>query len=508
MRRQMMFLFISALVLALLSGCGQAPAQMQDPQPTEAEVLAAYDQAAEVYDWFDLCSLPIAGGEPLEEDGTPYDPNNDGFPYYPVEDNVLKTYADLETRVRACFSPALADSLLNNTINYRDINGRLYSIDGARGGNLYFLDKTAAAEQVDGNHWTVTITFWADFEDSVQTPIPGTTDTTLTPVATTGYSKTVLDYEQTPEGWRFTNFCPSDGLDLDADTVFTFDYEQAFSGTLSYQDYSDWQLACYLIHADGGYAEAPSDLLLHRFLERPEDILKVLALLDGAPYKNIYPHIDGIVAGPGYAAANWLYFDEQMEFLSVLDNCRPEAAGEQAVLDKIQTAYETAAEDQRVFASSQFSFYVGAGSGMLCLGQMEGAYPWGYTDFPETPQPAGRGDNGEIGYSFSCRGMSVDYFMLPDETDSAYIFRMTATQPGVPTDAGIEVGDTAEDVQAAYPDAVVMGAVGEWEMGADYALIYEPGGWAFCKHIAFFIKNGVVVEIEIEDLMDGRLLGD
>ena len=40
--------------------------------------------------------------------------------------------------------------------------------------------------------------------------------------------------------------------------VFTFDYEQAFSGTMAYQDYSDWQLVCYLIHADGAYAEAPS----------------------------------------------------------------------------------------------------------------------------------------------------------------------------------------------------------------------------------------------------------
>ena len=29
---------------------------------------------------------------------------------------------------------------------------------------------------------------------------------------------------------------------------------------------------------------------------------------------------------------------------------------------------------------------------------------------------------------------------------------------------------------------------------------------AFCKHIAFFIRDGVVAEIEMEDLMDGRLL--
>ena len=56
-------------------------------------------------------------------------------------------------------------------------------------------------------------------------------------------------------------------------------------------------------------------------------------------------------------------------------------------------------------------------------------------------------------------------------------------------------------------DAVRMGAVGEWQSGADYALIHEPGGLAYCKHIAFYITDGAVTAIQVEDLMDGRLLG-
>ena len=51
------------------------------------------------------------------------------------------------------------------------------------------------------------------------------------------------------------------------------------------------------------------------------------------------------------------------------------------------------------------------------------------------------------------------------------------------------MGDTEDDVKAVYTDAVRMGAVGEWQSGADYALIHEPGGLAYCKHIAFYITT-------------------
>ena len=40
----------------------------------------------------------------------------------------------------------------------------------------------------------------------------------------------------------------------------------------------------------------------------------------------------------------------------------------------------------------------------------------------------------------------------------------------------------------------------------DRVYVWEPGGLAYCKHIAFFLKDGIVAAIEVEDLMDGRLL--
>ena len=40
----------------------------------------------------------------------------------------------------------------------------------------------------------------------------------------------------------------------------------------------------------------------------------------------------------------------------------------------------------------------------------------------------------------------------------------------------------------------------------DACWVYEPGGLAYCKHIAFYLKDGAVARIEIEDLRDARLL--
>lgn len=323
-----LFLFLSLL----LSGCTASSYQEapESEELTAQAVLDAYQAAAQVYDWFDLGSMPTGIEAIQTEDGI----------YYPVEEPGIETLADLEARVRAFFAPALAEEILSQGSNYRDMDGRLYCASGARGQNLYLLSKTITAEQITEDLWAVTLTFWADFTDTVQTPVPGTGNTTSTPVATTGYSQAVLDYEKTNAGWRFTTFCSSDGLDLDADTVYTFDYARILSEG-SYRDYSDWQLVCYLIHADGAYAEAPSDLLLRRFLERPEDILKVLSMLDGSPYRAKYPHVDAIVAGPGDSAANSSR-EDQANFQKVLDTLHPEDSREQAVLEKIQAAYESA----------------------------------------------------------------------------------------------------------------------------------------------------------------------
>ena len=484
---------IAALLLVtacLLTGCAEtSPAggttsdgEAESPL-TEQAVLAAYTEAARVYDWFDLCSMPT-GIEAIQ---------TDGYIYYPVEEPGIETMADLEAKVRSCFSPELSEEILARGENYREMDGRLWCASAARGSNLFLLDKTVTAAQADENHWTVTLTFWADF-----------TDTTAqgTPTATAGYSTAVLDYEQTDEGWRFATFCSSDGLDLEADTVFTFDYEKDLLDG-SYQDFTDWQLVCWLVHADGAYAEAPSDLLLHRFLERPEDILQALALLDTSPYRAHYSHIDAIVAMPGSSAA-WLSPEEQTEFLNVVNSCKPQSESEQAVLNKIRTAYESAAESARTAAASRFSLT--AGGGPLLLGDQEGTFPWGYDLQAASETRRGAADGFPPTVEADCGDLTVWYNVTTEDGGAERVFRMTTDQPGVPTADGVAVGDSEAAVLSAYPDAAALGAVGESQWGADYALVYEPGQWSGCCHIAFFMKDGAVIAIEVEDLMDGRLL--
>ena len=323
------FLLCSGLLL-LLTGCVRLTI---DPSPQELmgfqeDVLVAYDEAARLYDWFDLAPMPVDESDSVREDETTY---------FRVRDDGIASTEDLRSRLEEVFTPELAEEIFNKG-QYRDFDGRLYAVLGGRGTNIYFLDKTVQAERLSEDRWEVTLTFWADFEDSHMVPEPGTDFSTSYPIATAGYSTTTIYYEQTPDGWRFTSFCSSDGLDLEAETVYTFDYAQGFR-----EDCSDWELICYLLHADGGFAEGAFYRLYQRFLDRPGDILSSLALLDTAPYE--VSRMNSLIAGPGYEAA---YEDEagRLAFEETVRRYVPVNEAERVVLKKIRSAYDSVLRQQ------------------------------------------------------------------------------------------------------------------------------------------------------------------
>ena len=185
-----------------------------------------------------------------------------------------------------------------------------------------------------------------------------------------------------------------------------------------------------------------------------------------------------------------------------MNTYQPENDAQQALLDALKEAQPQAIE--RATEDATASFCLVTEGQFLSLGRKEGGYPWDYEGLPETPQSAGNGDNGEAGFAFSFGGVDVEYVETDDGDDLVY--RMTTTAPGPRTLGGIQVGDSEDDVKAVYTGAVQMEAVGEDQFGADYALIHEPGGLSYCKHIAFFITDGEVSAIQVEDLVDGRLL--
>ena len=147
---------------------------------------------------------------------------------------------------------------------------------------------------------------------------------------------------------------------------------------------------------------------------------------------------------------------------------------------------------------------------LLTLGPQDGEFPWGHS-LAGTVTYTGSGDIYGTVYEMDCWDIQLAYGVSPDD-GTAYLYRFSTavhydpSQGYLCTPRGLYCGYNEEHLLPIYPSAVKLENFQDSQLDACY--VYEPGGQAFCKHIAFFIKNGVVVEIEIEDLMDGRLLGD
>ena len=492
MKKRLYASLLCALLLSiLLSGCVRltmkpSPQELMGPQAED--VLAAYDEAARLYDWFDLAPMPLDESDSVREGENTY--------FRVLDENITST-KELRSRLEEAFTPELAEEIFNKVPDqYRDFDGKLYAIPGGRGTNLYLLDKKVQAERISEDRWEVTLTFWADYEDARMVPEPETGVSASYPTAVAGYSTTCIYYERTSEGWRFTSFCPTDNLDLDAETVCFSDYYEGFGA-----DCSDWELVCYLIHADGAFAEGAFYRLYQRFLERPNDILSCLALLDSSPYAATYPHIDSLIADPGCQAA---YEEEgRLAFEETVKLCVPANEAEEIVLKKIQGAYTSLRREEQAWTDLQnlrFSFTV-PNTAVFTLGPQEGAFPWGLALDAEPVLVSPAMDGFGPCYEATLDAVTLEYTVNPDD-GTEVLYKMTTNDPHVSTDSGISVGDALEQVKERYPDCVPLDAYPD--SGVVY--VWEPGGPAFCKHIAFFTRDDVVTGIEIENLMDGRLL--
>lgn len=94
------------------------------PMP-EAEVLAAYQRAEQIYGWFDLAPPPLS-----EESAAV-----NGVTYYRVNLEGIDRLEDLRTCLRGVFSQELTDRLLDGQsapIQYRDVNGVLFAAGDSR----------------------------------------------------------------------------------------------------------------------------------------------------------------------------------------------------------------------------------------------------------------------------------------------------------------------------------------------------------------------------------------
>ncbi len=316
------FLPVLMIIILLISigGCNVATQNTISESITGDEVIAAYNTAAEVYNWFDITTMPLDTSDSYWEGDRVY---------YRVNKQGITSMSELKGYLNNLYAPELTKNLLNSSSDhYKEFDGVLYAQSADRGSNLYLRDKHVEASRKNDSHWEVMLTFYADYMDNTDPAAPQ---------VTIGTSQSVLDYKKTDAGWRFTSFCPTDNLNLDADTIYKFTYDlDAFDNT-DFQSYRDLQLCCYLLNANGGLSEGPSDMLAHRFLKNPQNILSALSVVQGSPWKNK----DFVVPSVGYVAAAWFTDEERTEFEKILDSdTAARSDAEHAVLAAIADAYK------------------------------------------------------------------------------------------------------------------------------------------------------------------------
>lgn len=512
MRRRKCLVSTALLFLLLMgaAGCGgsgqnRPPVRSaRAPAPNQDEIAAAYRSAAEAYDWFDLTTMPLDSAEVKKTGETVYNRvNRPG----------ITSMAELRAYLNTLFTPELTERLLaQSRDHYRDFDGALYARSADRGQNLYLQGKRVAAKRKSDIRQDVTVTFYAGYTDA----------SGPAPQVTAGYSQTVLDYEKTDAGWRFATFCPSDGLDTRADTVYTFTYDDNSFSSTDFDKYGDLELCCYLLNADGAFSEGPSDLLAHRFLKNPERVMKVLTIVEESPWEHRDLLISGIGCGVvGFSASG---SGERTEFEALLQHhAAPRSEAEQAVWDLISAAYQKSSAEQeasKISAAQEFSLTPLSEDperGTLQLGWQEGTFPWGFA-ITGTPRALAGGDGFGQVCEVAC-GEDLTLYYTETADGRQHLYSMTAEDDSPATSLwtrrGARCGESEADLKEHYPDELVYLDAGRinpsyGSLGAAYdgAWVYEPGGEAGCKHILFFVRDGAVTAIEVADLVDTRILTD
>ena len=86
----------------------------------QEDVLAAYDEAARLYDWFDLAPMPLDESDSVKEGENTY--------FRVLDENITST-KELRSRLEEVFTSELAEEIFNKASDqYRDFDGKLYAI--------------------------------------------------------------------------------------------------------------------------------------------------------------------------------------------------------------------------------------------------------------------------------------------------------------------------------------------------------------------------------------------
>lgn len=142
----------------------------------------------------------------------------------------------------------------------------------------------------------------------------------------------------------------------------------------------------------------------------------------------------------------------------------------------------------------------------LELGDQEGEYPFGVPLLPDSEEAAAKGDNGDTIHTIGdpkTDGIRLTYAHMDGQPDTIRKLE-TAYTKEISTPRGIHVGSTKAEVVGAYGMDLVYCFKEEGSdilAEYDYFYAYQPKD-AFSNSICFFMKDGLVSGIRVENMLD------
>jgi len=172
--------FFACLILGvfLLTACQNTHV------PDDSEVKSAYQKAVEAYGWFELATMETSS------DTKEYN----GSTYKKVNHATIKTLDDLRNYLLTLFSDEIVDEIFENldeSKQYVDIDGALYTLESSRGEDITKGDETYEITRVNDQKLS--------FKAIVDIIDPDTQEVT-------GSETHEFFYELKDGKWVFTNF--------------------------------------------------------------------------------------------------------------------------------------------------------------------------------------------------------------------------------------------------------------------------------------------------------------
>ena len=191
--KKLLSLALTFLVCLSFSACKNQDETKIVSFPTDEEVFSSYEKATEISNWFNVAALNRESENAREENVPNHE--EDGFKCYKAER--FETVADFKNYVNGYFSQELTESFFKNSKDiYFDIDGLLFTSEGARGTNIFMgEEKLSTKKESDTKILLTAEVELLDFDDEKGELLP------------TGETESFqFAYENIDGSWVFTSF--------------------------------------------------------------------------------------------------------------------------------------------------------------------------------------------------------------------------------------------------------------------------------------------------------------